>query len=268
MRVVSDIANLSPLPAGSHVCWLVDDAASYIPAARWLLAEGVRLAQKPVLLGPAGIVPLADPAAAVVVGPRAAFPGGEALDPVALTEVFRRHAALAAAEGYDGLRVVADMDRLRPERPATGTIVAFEVLLDRLVAESDATVVCAYDPSSFDTAAILGALSAHGLQAGHGPEPQFRLVSDSATTWRLAGEVDQSVSSTFSAALGAAAALGDCTIHVGDLRFVDVAGMRAIACAARAADGEVRLHGASATLRRHWKLGGFDQAAPMVSLAA
>jgi hypothetical protein len=42
--------------------------------------------------------------------------------------------------------------------------------------------------------------------------------------------------------------------------------MRTIATAVGATDVRVELRGATPTLVRHWRLGGFDQAAPSVEL--
>jgi anti-anti-sigma factor len=108
----------------------------------------------------------------------------------------------------------------------------------------------------------------HSAQSGRDTKPQFRLVSASEETWLLAGEVDLSVSSVFAAAFAAAAALGDCIVDVKGLEFVDVAGMRAIANVAQAANASVQLRGASPALRRYWHVVGLDKAAPLVDLVA
>jgi hypothetical protein len=55
---------------------------------------------------------------------------------------------------------------------------------------------------------------------------------------------------------------------VAALEFIDVVGMRAIADAARAASGTVKLRGASSALRRHWGLAGHGGVDPLVQLVA
>jgi anti-anti-sigma regulatory factor len=268
VNVLFDVAEADWAQAGQHVCWIVDDSSTYISGAAALLTEGKRLGQKLVLFGPAGSVPLAElgPVAALTADPRAAFLGRGTFDPGALIAILRGQSALAREDGYDGLCVVADMDCLLPERPATEAIVAFELLLDRLVSDLDDTVVCAYRHSSFDTAAITGALSVHPVHSGRDEEPPFRLVYAGGQTWRLTGEVDLAAASTFAIVFAAIASLDEFVIDVSGLEFVDVAGMRMIGAAARSARGELRLRGASPALRRYWRLGGFAESAPTVRL--
>jgi ABC-type transporter Mla MlaB component len=270
MDVRDCIAEVGDLRRGSHVCWLVDDPAIYTDVAAALLSDGSRLGQKPVVFGPADSPNLAElePAAAIAADPHVAFLDSGPLDPDAMFAMFRAQSALAEAAGYDGLRVVADMDWLLPGRPTVEAIVGFELLLDRVVGELNATVVCAYRRTSFDTAAIAGALAVHPLQFGSSEQPQFRLVAGGADSWRLAGEVDLAVGAAFAAALVAALSLGDCEVDVADLEFLDVAGMRAVAEAARVARVGVRLRGASPMLQRSWRLARFDEVAPMVQLVA
>jgi hypothetical protein len=107
------------------------------------------------------------------------------------------------------VRVIADMDWLLPAKPTTEAIVDFEVLLDRVVAELDATVVCAYRSSSFSRETIRDVLAVHPTWFGHDEEPRFGFVSAGPDGWRLSGEVDLAVRSASAAALNAASSLGD-----------------------------------------------------------
>jgi anti-anti-sigma factor len=254
------------LRVGEHVCWLLDDPATYTGVAAELLAEGSRRGQKPVVFGPEGSAPLAQLAAgaAIAVDPHATFIGGGPLDPMILLALFREQAALAEADGYEALRVVADMDWLLPWEPTTEQIVSFEIQLDRLIRELKATIICAYRRSSFDTAAIAGALSAHPAQLGDNERPHFRFVADGPGSWRLTGEIDLGVRCALEAAVAAATAQGDCVIDISGLDFIDVAGMRAIASAGQGRAMELR--GASPALRRLWELSGFSELAPTVQL--
>jgi ABC-type transporter Mla MlaB component len=268
VNVLSEPGDIPDLSPGDHVCWLLDDPAAYTVIAAALLAEGVRLGQRPIVFGPEGSASLEDLAsmAAIAVDPRAFFLGGRTVNPVAMLEVFREQTALARAEGYDGLRVVADMDGLLPKPPTTAGTVCFELRLDRLAREFNMTIVCAYRRSSFDTAAINGALSVHPAQIGSDGPPQFRFVAAEPGTWKLSGEVDLAVRVAFEAALTTAVSLGDCVVDVTALEFLDIAGMRAVAHVARDAEARVQLLGASSALRRFWELGGLGEFAPKVQL--
>jgi hypothetical protein len=139
MEILPDAA-IRGLGVSGHVCWLVSDPAAYDELAAALLAEGGRLGQRPVAFGPD------------VVSPGT---------PAAIMDLIRELAATASADGHGGLRVVADMDCILPLHLSTADIVALELRLDRLLSELNATVVCAYRRSSFDTTAIAGALAVH-----------------------------------------------------------------------------------------------------------
>lgn len=267
MATASAVAGLGGLEGGSHVCWIVDDAPTYLQCASALLDEARSTGEKPVLFGPEGSTPLVElsPLAAQVTDPRVAFLGGGPLDPEAMFRMFRQQTAVAHREGYQRLRVVADMDWLLPMRPSTSDIVAFELMLDRHANELDATVVCAYRSSSFDTQATAGALCVHAIGLGGYEPPQFRLVASSGR-WSLDGEVDIAVESSFRDAVTAAFGVAPCTIDVSELRFIDVAGLRSLAAAAGTAGTPVQLVGAQPMLLRSWDLSGFGAIAPMVEL--
>lgn len=268
MTVSSDTATLQDLAPGSHVCWIVDAPDDYVEAATILLEGASSAGEKAVVFGPEGSGPLLTlaPLAEQAADPRLAFLGGGPLDPGAMFAMFREQSALARAEGYERLRVVADMDWLLPAAPTTEAVIAFELLLDRHAKELDATILCAYRTGSFDTAAIAGALCVHPLEAGPVERPQFRLVAADGQTWRLSGEVDYAVLGDFASAISAAAAAGDCVVDVSTLDFIDVASMRAIAVASRAPDTTIALVGARPLVRRGWQLAGFADAAPAVQL--
>jgi len=250
-----------------HACWVVDDPADYVKSAADLLTEGTRIDHK-VVFGPRGDVldEIAAVAGATAFDPATAYPSGK-LDPVIMCGILRSYAVRAREDGYSGLRVVADMDWLLPFRPQMAQIISLELQLDRLIAELDVTLVCAYRTSSFNTAAIIAALTVHSAQRGGHPLPQFRFTAAGPQSWRLSGEIDLRVSDIFLAALGTAASLGECVIDVSGLRFVDVSGMRTLAVASWTAASGIRLLGASHGLRRLWDLCGFAQAAPLVQLS-
>jgi anti-anti-sigma factor len=261
-------AAIDEVRVSGHVCWVVDDPAGYVKSAVDLLAEGARLDLRPVVFGPRGDVldEVAAMASATALDSASTYPGGK-LDPAILCGMLRGYAARAREDGYSSLMVVADMDWLLPFRPQMTQIIGLELQLDRLTAELDVTLVCAYRTSSFDTAAIIAALTVHSAQRGGHPLPQFRFTAAGPQSWRLSGEIDLRVSDMFRAALSTAASLGECVIDVSGLRFVDVSGMRTLAVASRTAVSGIRLNGASQGLRRLWDLCGFAQAAPLVHLS-
>lgn len=253
---------------GSHVCWVVNDPAAYVPQAGAILADAGRWNEKPFVFGPQGSAGLAALRGCVA---RAADPavdvlGGGPLDSETMFAMFRRETATAHDEGYRGLRLVADMDWLLGGRPTTDSIASFEVLLDRLVAELSATVVCAYRTGSFDPDAVVAAQCVHPDDVGASEPPPFRLVARPDGTWHLSGEADAASAAPLEAALTAAGRDGVCVVDVSELSFIDVAGMRAVARAARSAGAALHLVHASPLLRRAWQAAAFSELAPTVEL--
>lgn len=239
-----------PLPAGSHVCWIVEDPAAYAAEAESFLAEASGTGERAIAFPAADRFP--DPAP------------GPPLDPARLTRALRERATRARASGYRGLRLLADMERLhRPDADVT-EIVDCEVILDRLADELNATIICAYPRWSFTAETLAGVLAVHSVLHGHDTEPRFRFVSSGAREWKLSGEVDLTVRSLFEAAFAAAVRLGDCAIDLSGLRFIDAGGVRAIASAA--GNDPIQLRDAPHVLRRYWGLGGFARTAPGVRL--
>lgn len=265
MTVTTNLPSLSGLPSTSHVCWVIGDHAWYGDLAAACLGEGADLGQKTVLFGPAGSEDLGAlrPIAAMSADPHVEFLAERSLEPQTMFAIFREQSAIARAEGYDGVRVVADMDWLLPASPSNEEIIAYEVLLDRVVAELGATVICAYRRSSFEDSAIAGALCVHPLLFGEHQQPRFSLLARNADGWQLSGEVDLAGSLAFASAFGATAQ-EPCVIDVSSLDFIDVAGMRTIAETARSAQVRVQLHGVKGTLRRNWRIAGFHEWAPTV----
>jgi anti-anti-sigma factor len=252
-----------------HICWLLADPAAYVDAALELIAEGASLGEKVVVFAPGDSPALAELAAvaAVAADPATRFPAGEPLEPLLVLAVIRDAAVQAQADGYRGLRIIADMDWLRPLNPTTAQIISLEMQIDRLIAELGATVICAYRRSSFDTSSIAAALTTHPSQHGEPSEPDFRFVARGGSSWRLSGEVDFETQATFEAALSTAASLETCVIDVTELRFADVAAMRAIATRAQTVPGGIHLHGASALLQRIWNACGFHDYASAVQFS-
>ncbi len=268
MTAPVDTATAADLSGGGHVCLVVTDDGDFADLATDFLADGNARGEKTVAFGAADSVLLArlTPLAAIGADPHLAFLGGRGLEPETMFAMFREQDALARREGYARLRVAADMDWLLSAAPSAEEIIGFEVLLDRVVAELGATVLCAYRSTSFDERTIVGTLCVHPVRMGHEDEPPFELVSGDSESWRLRGAVDMSVAAEFAGAFAAAAKSGG-VVDMTGLEFIDVAGMRAIAQAARSADVPVQVR-ARRSFERYWQLAGFHEAAPTVHVSS
>jgi anti-anti-sigma regulatory factor len=249
----------SALATGGHICVVIEDDQHYGDLAADYLLEGSAAGEKTVVFGPSGSVlrerlaPLAD----IVADPYADFLGSGRLDPPGMFAMFRDQAATALSEGFTRLRVAADMDWLLPASPTADEVLAFEVLLDPVVAELDAKVLCAYRPVSFAADTILGMACTHPTVIHDDEEPPFKLVAAGEGRWVLAGELDFAGASILTSALRATAAT-PWVLDVENLTFTDVAGMRAIATTAAELGPTLELHHGSPSLRRLWRIAGLE----------
>lgn len=246
-------------PRGSHVCWVLADPQAFRPAAEEILARGSECNEKIFVFGPRGGAAhqALEHVGATMADPYADFLGGGKLEPDIMLSMFRDETGRALSDGYEGIRLVADMDWLLPAAPSSDDTIAFELLLDRTVRELGATVICAYRSGSFDVDLLHGTAAVHPVVWG--VEPAFRLVAGEHRSWALTGEIDLAAVDEFAAAIKAAAADGG-EIDVGGLRFMDCAGMRAMA-QAMASQGSIHLRSIPGFLSRSWKLAGFDKVA-------
>jgi len=263
---------LDALGDGDHVGWVVERPTQFTEMAALCLQQGADLGDMQFLFAPQhGGWPQQLPVGkgVPVVDPHVAFLHGGHLDPEAMYAAFRRHAALAAEQGYRGLRVVADMDWLLGPRPAGGQIAAFEQGLDAVAVETGATIVCAYRRESFTGRELAGVMCVHPHELGASRSLGFRIWSSGSGRWHLSGQVDLRAAEVFPTALraaadGRAALWLDCT----HLAFIDMAGMRAIAQVAHGTGASVYLEGANETLRRCWKLMDWETGLPNVEFCA
>jgi MEDS: MEthanogen/methylotroph, DcmR Sensory domain len=82
--------------------------------------------------------------------PRVTFLGGGPVIPRIMLVAFRELSQRALAGGYQGVRILADMDWLLPGQLAADEIARLEVVADRAAREPSATIICAYRRTSFD----------------------------------------------------------------------------------------------------------------------
>lgn len=251
-----------------HVCLVVDDDLAYADLAASFLSGAEARGEKTVAFGPEGC-PVREqlrPHASVVADPYVDVLKRGHLDPEGLFATLSQETAKARDEGYSGLRVAADMNWLLPAARSDDDTLRFEVLLDRVVSEAGATVLCAYRRTSFSPETILGMLCSHPVTAGHAASAPFKLVADAEGGWVLSGEIDLAVASVLVPMLAATAG-EPWVVDISGLTFSDVAGLRAFATAAVDAGRALELRGASEKFQRYWRLGGFDDVAQDVTFS-
>ena len=200
-----------------------------------------------------------DPAVAVL--------GGGPLDPAAIYAMLRTAAVTAREQGYRGLRLVADMDWLVPPTPSAADMAAYELLLDRVVTDLGATVVCAYHTEHFDAHTIAEAVAVHPSTLGPvAVEPGFRFWNVSGPVWQISGEVDLFNADAFGRALATATTgVSSIRLRTSGVRFIAVAGIAALVEVTHfRPDLRIVVEGASASFLKCWTLLGYDRLVPAV----
>ncbi|WP_448639558.1 MEDS domain-containing protein [Geodermatophilus sp. URMC 63] len=274
MTVPRELDSPTGLLPGDHVCWTFPDAAGLAAAVVPFLDEGRRLgeqlllvgASRPVLLtatdGLPGRDELLDSGQLQLRTLEDAYAAGGELVPAEQVRRYRDTVRAALDGGRSGLRVAADISALAAAgRPALRQLHAYEQLADVLVDEVPMTALCLYDAAAGHD--VLGPVAVlHPAQHLGGREPLAHL-SGRGTTLALHGEVDRTEAAHVATALTdvAGGTPGELVLDLTDLRFLDVAGARALEGAVRelAARGtRVRMTGARRAVLRCLDLFGLD----------
>lgn len=267
-RHAGALPTLDELPDCSHVCWVVDSPARYQRWSSACLADGARRGQRLLRFVPqAQVTAEPDGLPVTAFDPAVAVLRGGPLDRAALYATLRTAAATARDDGYRGLRLVADMDWLATPAPSAVEVAAYELLLDQVVTDLGATVVCAYRAESFAPDTIAEAVAVHPSTSGPIPvDPGFRFRNVQGPVWDVHGEVDQFNADAFGRAL-ATAATGARSIRLRahGLAFIAVAGLGAIVDVTRARpDLRIVVEGARSSFTHFWTLLGYDRLVPAV----
>jgi hypothetical protein len=241
---------------------VVDSSAVFERWTAECLAEGAHRGEKLFQFGPQPGSAAARGASrsnpsVTVVDPRVAFLDGGPVDPATMYAMFRCQTTAARREGYRGLRLVADMDWLLAAAPSLQDVTAFELLLDQVVTELDATVVCAYRTKHFDAATIAEMVAVHPITVGTAPtDPGFRVWNVVGDVWEVRGEIDYLNAEPFGRTLAVAAAGASVLrLKATGLTFVAVAGIQAVVQLALARpDLRLVIEDASEPFRRCWEL--------------
>jgi anti-anti-sigma regulatory factor len=274
--VLSDIPEAG---TSDHVCWVYDDDAAFDRAVQEFLAGGLERGDRVLCVGErvierlhglslsAGDVPTLIAAGAVETQTLAQ--AYAAAGPFRTANQLSYYAAAtrrALAEGYRGLRVVADVSVLAADPVTRAGLIRWEQVADGFIAQAPGlTALCAYSSTPAGEA-LADVVSVHPLVRGPESLPPFRVFVEDGHV-ALAGSLDTFTADRLARVLASSPVGAEWAVL--DLRrveFVDVAASRAIArwaqdLSARAVRLEVR--GASPLLRRMWHVLALDEIAPV-----
>jgi anti-anti-sigma regulatory factor len=270
------------VPAAStsdHICWVYDeDDASFDRAVRRFLAGGLARDERVLVIGERVIASIGtagdgfgDAGELMAAGSLRTLTTAEAYEaagefvPATQRSFYDAATQEALADGYAGLRVVAEVTQLAEDADVRPTLVAWEHLADGYAAQgSGFTALCAYS-SRLSPQALADVAAVHPLV--HAPSlPPFQVFFDDDRV-AVTGSVDTFSADRLARVLASSPVSGDgAVLDLGDVEFVDVAASRVIArwaqdLEARALPLEVR--GASPLLQRMWRVLGLTQIAPV-----
>jgi anti-anti-sigma factor len=267
-----------PAAAGpaDHVCWVYDDPSSFAAVAGRFLAGGLARGERLLFVGELeGIEALSRPTSPLTGVDELVARGALELVPVERayrTGQFDADRQLAfydeltrrsLAEGYTGLRVVADVTPLAADPRARADLIRWEHRADDFFASgAGMSAMCAYRRDRVDPAVLAEATAVHPQV--HSPEsvPPFRLWFDDAGL-AAAGTLDAYDADLAFRVLLASHVPGPVVrLDLSRVEFIDAAGCRVLARWAQALasrSARLELAGTSRLFRRAWQVLGLDE---------
>lgn len=278
VRAHGAVTEVPEAGATDHLCWVYDDDGDFDVAVRMFLAGGLARGERLLCVGERVIEPLAGATAQLgdTDGLRAegvlqtltlaeAYAATGTFTPEAQLEFYERATRAAIADGYEGLRVVADVGGLAERADTREVLLRWEHLADEYMARgSGMTAMCTYR-RDLPGAALSEAAAVHPLV--HAPAtPPFQIFFDGGHV-ALSGSVDTFGADRLARVLASSSVSGErAVLDLALVDFVDVAASRVIARWAQDLDARslpLEVRGASPLLRRMWQVLGLERLAPV-----
>lgn len=281
MRYSGVVAERDRLAGADHLCWVYDDPLSFTDAARRYLSAGLGRGDRLMCVGtglaadlraagePFGrLDDLVDRGTLVFLDLDAAYVGDTAgLDPHVQRAFYDAAVRRARENGYQGVRVVAEVTALAGTPTGRSQLVRWEHLADEYIASgAGLAAMCGYRRRALDDDAVAELTAVHPQVHAPRDVPSFQIWFDEQQVV-LAGTVDTFGAARLARVLAGSPVSGRAvTMDLGRLEVADVAGCRAIARWGRQlARRGTRLHlaGAPRVVQRTWQLLGLGELAPV-----
>jgi anti-anti-sigma factor len=258
-----------------HACWVYDDDAAFAEAARQYLAEGLRHGDRLLCVGDEAVLdavrrrlgPEPEVADQISRGALEFLPASGAyvasgrLHPAAQLAFYETATRRAIAEGYRGLRVVAELTPVAAGLAGCGDLLRWEHLADDFMAGgSGMSAMCGYRRGLLAPNIVADVAAVHPLACAGPDEAPFSVFFDDGRL-AVAGTLDAFCADRLNRVLAASHVAGPVVrMDLRRVEFIDAAGCRAIAAWAQQQERtgvQVHLVGASRLVRRMWRLLGF-----------
>jgi anti-anti-sigma factor len=253
-----------------HACWgYSSDAERAAVAVRWL-GDGLRIGQRAIYVGEGQaerlIAELADlpealtaleNGALVVHSVEEIYDLSAPIDATAQLALYNAVVSQAVADGYQGLRVAADMTALLEDDAQRDAHLRWEHIADRYMTTHPVAAVCMYDRRR--VSGVEAIACAHPLR---GPaEPLFGLYGGGPSRAVLQGEIDACSSEIFADVLRELPST-DCVIDLTRLSFIDARSawlLQDELTRRRSRGQQIHLAEAPEMLQQIWRICDFDR---------
>jgi len=265
---------LVPSAAGlglhGHACWTYADDADLRAAAVEFLADGLHLGQRLLYVGANPVDRLREDLAGLpgsdalpasgrleIVPLDALYDVAAGTDPEAMLATYAAATERALADGFAGLRVVAEVTALADDPRNWPGHTRWESVADRYMAARPLAALCCYDRRLLSEQIVRDLAAVHPAVHGPAADHSFRLFAGDGDALVLEGSVDYFSADVLRRVLPLAAP-GECAtvLDLGELTFADHHAALALAGHARHARMSVR--NAPAELRRTCELMGLS----------
>ena len=239
MRTHGLVQSAADLGIHGHACWTYDDETDFLRGAAEFLADGVRLGQRLMFVGPS-----APPADLVRDFDLEAATLDEiyvSRDPDYLLGLYGAATNRALADGFTGLRIAAEVTSL-PSDPALHA--RWEAIVDRFMATRPMAALCCYDRRRLSPDVVTDLCAVHPAANGGAP---FHVYSEPEHL-AMDGQVDYFTAAALKRALAAA---GDGRpLDLSAVAFADHHALRVLA------ESGLPVRGISPSMRRLCELTG------------
>lgn len=194
----------SPRGCGTsdHLCWSFADDDEFLAAASIWAIDGFGLGQRVVYLAdrdPAAlradlrpamdVDTLIDVGALTIVSLRGGYPGGGPVVAATQLDFYRQLTDRAIADGFAGIRVVADGTELVRNPAHVDAMVRWEQTADRYMAKAPMSAMCAYDRRALPMATLAEVCAVHPLRHDPSEATPFS-VHALPLGWAIAGDLE------------------------------------------------------------------------------